>query len=146
MHITRRNAREWAVQMLVWADQNPPNDRDEFFARFWKEFPFLDDECTSEPGEVKPQFKDFAEDRVSGVLDNLEEIDEILTPLLKNWDLWRLGAVERATLRMGIWEMKYTDVPKPVIINEAIDIGNWFAGSKTRNIINAVLDEYAKAN
>ena len=86
MTATRRQAREWAIQMLTAADLNPPED--------------------------VPQ-----------------EIDEILVPLLDNWDLYRLGTIERAVLRMGIWEMKWSDVPKPVVINEAIDLANWFSES-----------------
>ena len=82
--------------------------------------------------------------RVAGVLANQKEIDEILVPLLAKWDLYRLGTVERAVLRMGIWEMKWSDVPKPVVINEAIDLANWFSTPKSRTLINAVLDKYAK--
>ena len=61
------------------------------------------------------------------------------------WTLDRLGTVERAVLRMGIWEMRSTDVPKPVVINECIDLANWFSGPKTRSIVNGVLDRFAKS-
>ena len=47
-------------------------------------------------------------------------------------------------LRMGIWEMKNSDVPKPVVINEAIDLANWFSSPKSRSLVNGVLDKYAK--
>ncbi|MBP5459578.1 MAG: hypothetical protein J6Y62_05410, partial [Clostridia bacterium] len=43
------------------------------------------------------------------------EIDKILSVLLANWDLYRLGTIERVVLRLGIWEMKFSDVPKPVV-------------------------------
>ena len=85
-----------------------------------------------------------AEERVAGVLGSLKELDEILTPLLENWDLFRLGTVERMVLRMGIWEMKNSDVPKPVVINEAIDLANWFSSPKSRSLVNGVLDKFAK--
>ena len=76
---------------------------------------------------------------------NLDEIDGILGPLLDNWDLYRLGTVERAVLRMGVWELKYTDVPRAVVINEAVDIVNWFSSPVARKIVNGVLDKYAKS-
>ena len=124
MAATRRQAREWAIQMLTAADLNPPDDVGQF--------------------SPKGEMKDFAEARVVGVLANQKEIDEILVPLLAKWDLYRLGTIERAVLRMGVWEMKWSDVPKPVVINEAIDLANWFSTPKSRTLINAVLDKYGK--
>ena len=142
MKATRRQAREWAIQMLTAADLNPPDDVPQFMLSFWEELASLDDE----DGKAVPkgEIKDFAEERVAGVLANKEAIDAILVPLLTNWDLYRLGTIERAVLRMGIWEMKWSDVPKPVVINEAIDLANWFSTPKSRTLINAVLDKYGK--
>ena len=48
-------------------------------------------------------------------------------------------------LRLGVWEMKNTDVPKPVVINEAIDLANWFSSPRSRTLVNGVLDRYAKS-
>jgi len=142
MAATRRQAREWAIQMLTAADLNPPDDVGQFMVSFWEELSSLD----SEEGRASPkgEMKDFAEARVVGVLANQKEIDEILVPLLAKWDLYRLGTIERVVLRMGIWEMKWSDVPKPVVINEAIDLANWFSSPKSRTLINAVLDRYGK--
>ena len=143
MTATRRQAREWAIQMLTAADLNPTDDVSSFMASFWEEIASLDEE--EGRAEVKGKLKDFAEERVVGVLGSLKEIDAKLIPMLSNWDLYRLGTVERAVLRMGIWEMDNTDVPKPVVINEAIDLANWFSSPKSRMIINGVLDKYAKS-
>ena len=79
-----------------------------------------------------------------GVLNHLDEIDALLKPLLENWDITRLGTVERAVLRLGVWEMKWSEVPKPVVINEAIDLANWFSTPKSRPLVNGVLDKFAK--
>jgi N utilization substance protein B len=87
----------------------------------------------------------FTEERVKGVLADLNEIDDALSGLLDHWDVYRLGTVERAVLRLGLWEMRNSDVPTPVVINEAVDIANWFSSSKTRSIINGILDKVAKA-
>lgn len=142
MTATRRQAREWAIQMLTAADLNPPDDIAGFMASFWEELASLDDE----EGRVAPKgkLKAFAEERVTGVLTSVKELDEILVSLLDNWDLYRLGTVERNVLRMGIWEMKFSDVPAPVVINEAVDLANWFSSPKTRTIVNGVLDKFAK--
>ena len=143
MTATRRTAREWAIQMLTAADLNPPEDVRAFMDAFWDQISDLDEEDGG-AAKVKAKLKAFAEERVAGVLGSLKEIDEILVPLLDHWDLYRLGTVERMVLRMGIWEMKDTDVPKPVCINEAIDLANWFSSPKSRSLVNGVLDKYAK--
>ena len=142
MAATRRQAREWAIQMLTAADLNPPEDVPQFMLSFWEELASLDEE--EGRAEAKGKLREFAEARVVGVLSNLKEIDGILVPLLDNWDLYRLGTIERAVLRMGIWEMKWSDVPKPVVINEAIDLANWFSSPKSRTIVNAVLDKFGR--
>ena len=41
--------------------------------------------------------------------------------------------------------MKYSDVPKPVVINEAIDLSNWFSTPKSRALVNGVLDRFGKS-
>lgn len=143
MTATRRQAREWAIQMLTAADLNPPDDKVQFCIDFWNELALLDED--EGRAEVKGKLKDFAEERVLGVLDNLAEIDSVIEPLLENWDMYRLGTVERAVIRMGIWELKYSDVPAPVVINEAVDLTNWFSTPKSRTIVNGVLDKFAKS-
>jgi transcription antitermination protein NusB len=144
MTTTRRQAREWAMQMLVAADLNPPDDVEAFIAGYWDQVRDLDEEDGG-PQDARGKLKAFAEDRVRGVLATKDEIDKTLESLLVDWDLYRLGTVERAALRLGVWEMKNTDVPKPVAINEAVDLANWFASPKTRTIVNGVLDRYAKS-
>ena len=143
MQVTRRTAREWAIQMLTAADLNPPDDVQTFMNAYWDQISDLDEEDGG-PTKAKGKLKAFAEERVAGVLGSLKELDEIQTPLLDNWDLFRLGTVERMVLRMGIWEMKNSDVPKPVVINEAIDLANWFSSPKSRSLVNGVLDKFAK--
>ncbi len=140
----RRQAREWAIQMLTAADLNPPDEIRTFIDEFWEEISTFD----PADGTCKPKgrkFREFAETRVLGVLAEQANIDTILVPLLDNWDLDRLGTVERAVLRMGIWEMAWSDVPHPVVINEAIDLVNWFSSPKSRALVNGVLDKYAKS-
>ena len=143
MQVTRRTAREWAIQMLTAADLNPPDDIQAFMNAYWEQVSDLDEEDGG-PTKAKGKMKAFAEERVAGVLGSLKELDEILVPLLDNWDLYRLGTVERMVLRMGIWELKNSDVPKPVVINEAIDLANWFSSPKSRSLVNGVLDKFAK--
>ena len=144
MTATRRQAREWAIQMLTAADLNPPADVGAFMAAFWEQISDLDEEDGG-PQKAPNRMKKFAEERVAGVLGSLKEIDAIVESFLVGWDLSRLGTVERTVLRLGVWEMKDGGVPPAVAINEAVDVANWFAGPKTRSIVNGVLDHYAKS-
>ena len=142
----RRQAREWAIQMLTAADLNPSDDIETLIADFWLQRKSLDAEDGGDGEKVSRKYRAFAEDRVRGVLANLAAIDAKLAPLLAEWDLARLGTVERAVLRMGVWEMdNCADIPKAVVINEAIDLANWFSSPKSRTLVNGVLDRYGKS-
>ena len=145
MEVTRRTAREWAIQMLTAADLNPPEDVRTFMDAYWNQIRDLDEEDGG-PARAHGELKASAEERVQGVLGAMEALGGVLAPRRDQWDLYRLGTVERMVLRMGIWEMKYTDVPKPVVINEAIDLANWFSSPRSRTLVNGVLDKFAKSH
>jgi len=143
MTVTRRQAREWAIQMLTAADLNPPTDVTAFINAYWAQLATLDpDDGRAE--DVRGKLKAFAEERVAGVLADLKDIDASLVALLDHWDLYRIGTVERAVLRMGVWEIKNTDIPRPVVINEAIDLANWFSTPRARTLINGILDRFGR--
>ena len=142
MQTTRRHAREWAIQMLTAADLNPPGNIDLLIESFWTNLPTLSEDGQKCPKPGK-KLKAFAEELVKGVLTNLDELDGELSALLENWDLYRLGTIERVVLRMGVWELKNSDVPKAVVINESIDLVNWYSSPKSRTLVNGVLDRYA---
>ena len=144
MTATRRQAREWAIQMLTAADLNPPDDLAEFISAHWQVLSSVE-ETDGGTGPARGKLRAFAEERVVGVWTSREDIDAKLVSLLDNWDLYRLGTVERSVLRLGAWELSHTDVPKAVIINEAIDLANWFSTPKSRSLINGILDKLAKA-
>lgn len=144
MTVTRRQAREWAIQMLTAADINPPDDIPAFIALQWEQLGTLEQDFGG-PAKAKGKIKSFTEERVVGVLGALGELDKVIASHLDNWDIYRLGTVERAVLRLGVWEIAHSDVPAPVVINEAIDLVNWFSSPKSRTLVNAVLDKFAKS-
>ena len=146
MKATRRQAREWAIQMLTAADLNPPKDMAKFLDDFWIQIRSLPDiDGGSDGWAVKGRLREFAETRFNGVSAAIDEIDKALEPYLENWLMFRLGTVERAVLRMAAWELNETTIPTPIIINEAIDLANWYASPKARSLVNSVLDRYAKS-
>lgn len=87
---------------------------------------------------------DFVNNVVFGVIDKKEEIDSIANKYLKDWSIDRLGKTDQAILRIGIYEILYTDTPDIVCINEAVELAKEYSDDKVKNMINAVLDGIMK--
>lgn len=84
---------------------------------------------------------DFVNTSISEILKNKEEIYEIANKYLKSWPMDRLNNVDQAILSLGIYELKYTETPPVVAINEAIELSKKYSDEKVTKMINAVLDE-----
>ena len=83
----------------------------------------------------------YVRDVVNGVLENIENIDNIISKYLENWDLDRLGKTDKAILRLGAFELMHYDTPKVVVINEAVELAKKYSDDKVVKLINAVLDK-----
>lgn len=84
---------------------------------------------------------DFVNDVVYGVSKHIDEIDELANKYLNNWTIDRIETIGACILRMSIYEIKYTNTPDIVAINEAIVLAKKYCDDKVKNIINAVLDK-----
>lgn len=84
---------------------------------------------------------EFIKDIVYGVITYQNDIDKIANKYLKNWTIDRLGNTDIAILRMGIYELLYTDTPSIVSINEAIELAKLYSDEDVAKMINAVLDK-----
>ncbi len=82
---------------------------------------------------------DFATQLVTGVLTNQIEIDEILAGVAQNWTLDRMPALDKAILRVGIYEIAYSDTPSEVAISEAVDLAQELSTEDSPAFINGVL-------
>ncbi len=87
---------------------------------------------------------DFVKDIVYGVITYQNTIDEIANKYMKDWDISRIDKTGASILRMGIFELLYTDTPDIVVINEAIELAKKYSDDSVRKIINAVLDKVTK--
>ena len=97
-----------------------------------------------EDKKIRNKQKEFALDLFRGVMDNLSPVDDAIIKHLKDWDFDRLGSVERATLRLGAYEIMNTDLDSAVVINEAIEVSKAFGTEQSPKFINGVLDAIAK--
>ena len=78
---------------------------------------------------------------VSGVLKNEKEITKLANKYLVDWKIDRLSKVDKAIISIGIYELKYTDTPPLVAINEAIELSKKYSDEKVTAMINATLDK-----
>ena len=91
--------------------------------------------------------EEFFNELVSGVKEHLDVIDRYIAISLTNYTIDRLSYVDRALIRIGVYELKYTDTPKNIVINEIVNLSHEYSEVKdfnSANINNALLDKIAK--
>lgn len=81
------------------------------------------------------------------ILSKLAEIDQVISNNLTNYSLNRLAFLDRAIIRLATYEMMFTDVPKEVIINEALELTKEYSdiNDKQRRFTNKLLDTIKKS-
>lgn len=130
----RRQAREWAVQFLFQTEFNP-DDLDRALIDFWND------------EEKKPAARDltYVNEVVRGVLEKQREIDRTISKYTDNWDVDRLGVLDRTILRVAVYEMLFrSDIPPVVSINEAVEIAKAYISKESGRFVNGVLDRIQK--
>ena len=83
----------------------------------------------------------FVNNLVNGVIEHKTEIDELANKYLEDWDLSRLGFTDQAIIRMGIYEILWTDTPDVTCIDEAVELAHEYSDEKVFKMINGVLDK-----
>lgn len=91
--------------------------------------------------EVVEIDNEFVKEVVYGVITYQKEIDQMANQHLEGWTIDRLGNTDSAILRMGIYELLYTDTPDIVCINEAVELAKTYSDDHVRKMINGVLDK-----
>lgn len=82
---------------------------------------------------------------ISGTLENIEKIDQVIKNHLINWDFERLNKVDLAILRISVFSLLYQkDVHPSIVIDEAVDISKEYGSDESFRFVNAVLDNVRK--
>ena len=77
-----------------------------------------------------------------GVAANAAHVDELITSHLQGWTLERLPAVDRAILRVAVWELLHAeDVPEPVAVDEAVELAKELSTDDSPGFVNGVLGQ-----
>jgi transcription antitermination protein NusB len=128
----RSRAREVVLQVLFEDDLNPSHsltasDR------------FLEQRLNRDPVLVE-----FATALLAGVRRHRQELDQLLADRAENWSLRRMAVTDRNVLRLGTYEILFTDIPARAAINEAVDLARRFGTRQSGNFVNGILDRFLK--
>jgi N utilization substance protein B len=131
---TRRKSRELALQMLFQADLGR-QPAEEVQRTFW-----------AERASVEAETRSFADELFSVARERAAEIDALIERHAEHWRMERMAVVDRNLLRAGVAEfLGFPKTPKPVIINESLEVARKFSGPESVHFINGVLDGIAHA-
>lgn len=89
--------------------------------------------------------KEYIRNKVNGIMEHMDRIDEIISECCEGWNLNRIGKAEIAIMRIAVYEMLFEeDVPNKVAINEAIELSKIYCDEDAKGFVNAVLGKVAK--
>mgnify|MGYP000427157429 FL=1 len=120
--LSRREEREEIIKRLYEMDIN-------------QEYSFLDTDS------------EFINENLHGVIDHIEELDDIIVKNLSNWKIGRLSFVDRGIIRFATFEILLTNTPPEIAINEALNLTRKFSdegNGKMVGFTNKVLDNITK--
>jgi N utilization substance protein B len=127
----RTTAREAALQML-FAVEASGHSAETAMRDYWREM----------PGDAEG--RPYADELVQGVVLTLSELDASITSASQHWRIERMARVDRNVLRIGAYELvRRSDVPRAVIIDEAVEIAKRFGTADSGAFVNGVLDRIA---
>ncbi len=128
----RRSGREAALQMLFQLESSEYT-ADTVLELFWRTFEGAD-----------PEGRAYADRVVCGVASELASIDARIAAASQNWRLARMSPVDRNLLRLSTWELASNpDVPRAVILDEAVELAKLYGSAESSGFVNGVLDRVA---
>ena len=129
----RRKARELALQMLYEHDVSGTEPQ-EMFRR------------SEDLQKASEGIRSFTERLVSGTLVHRDDLDVIISRQAEHWRLARMPVVDRNILRLALFELLHEpETPRPVVIDEALEIAKRFSTPRSSQFINGILDGVLKS-
>jgi transcription antitermination protein NusB len=128
----RTKAREFAMQMLFQWDMSQ-QDPGRLETKFWR------------AAKASDPTRAFANRLFEGAAREVVVLDEIIVKHAENWRFERLAAIDRAILRLAIHELRATDTPPKVVLNEAIELAKKFSSEDSGSFVNGILDAFRKS-
>lgn len=129
----RRKARELALQMLFEHDVAGTTPADMF-------------QRSEDLRNASEGLSDFTKRLVSGTLEHRDALDALISRQADHWRLMRMPIVDRNILRMALFELLHEpETPRPVVIDEALEIAKRFSTPRSSQFINGILDGVLKS-
>ena len=130
---TRRKSRELTLQMLFQLDMGG-QDLEHVRSTFWSERKDLDEKV-----------RGFSDDLFRIACERREEIDQLIERAAEHWRMDRMAAVDRKPAALGVAEfLGFPQTPRPVVINESLEIARRYSTPESVQFINGVLDSVAR--
>jgi len=132
--MSRRKAREMALQVLFQMDFND-NQPDLVLEAIFEE-----------TDAISHRAKEYAKNLVSGTIQNLPEIDTVISSLSAEWSIERMAGVDRNIARMAVYEMNFGQekLTPNVVINEAVELAKSYGSEDSSRFINGILGSLAR--
>jgi transcription antitermination protein NusB len=130
---SRHSGREAALQMLFQMEVSGAS-ADEAIELYWRSF----------AADADPEGREYADACVRGVGAEGAALDARVATASQNWRLERMARVDRNVLRLGTWELTHrTDVPRAVVLDEAVELAKAFGTEESSAFVNGVLNRVA---
>ena len=144
--MSRRRAREVALQTLFQLDMNPVEKGAEVAEARQAA---IDVAVAAMDDDEKLGKKDmaFLVELVNGTEDNRDEIDSIISENSKEWKLQRMAGVDRNITRLAVYELKFGEekLTPNIVINEAVELAKKFGTAESSRFVNGILGAIARA-
>lgn len=128
----RSKARELALQVLYQIDITKDQPQ-KALDIFWSDH------------EEEEVIKEFASTLVNGTVQNIQNIDQVISKYAANWQISRMAKVDLNIMRMAVYELLYDqEIPPKVSINEAIELAKKYGDVESSKFVNGILDKISK--
>lgn len=128
----RSKGREFAMQMLFQWDMSQ-QEPGRLEAKFWR------------AAKASDTTRAFANQLFEGAAKDSAAADELIVQQAENWRLERLAVIDRAILRLAIYELRVAETPRKVVLNEAVELAKKFSSEEAGSFVNGILDSIHKS-
>ncbi|HNV96851.1 MAG TPA: transcription antitermination factor NusB [bacterium] len=87
---------------------------------------------------------EFTKNLLKGIVDKWKDLNDLIIKYAPEWPLKQIAIIDRNILRIGIYELKFENLPPKVAINEAIELSKDYGGDNSSKFINGVLGSIYK--
>ncbi len=139
--MSRRQAREVALQALFQLDLNPGGDGER---EMYETLAF--DTALEEHEKLPKRDREYARSIMEGTRRRLEDIDRMISAASRDWRVERMAAVDRNITRLAVFEMRFgeEEITPRIAINEAVELAKKYGTDDSGRFVNGILGAIVK--